>query len=120
VEGGKGKGFDLEGSVGEYVVHPKCAFEAICGLVKELNDIEKEAVRGMAWGPMLEYKKFVTDRHLVQALIYAWNPDSTSFRVGGREVRFTYFDVALMTGLLVIGSEVFFHGGRVEGRWSSR
>ena len=28
---GKEKGFDLQGSVGEYVVRHRCAFEAICG-----------------------------------------------------------------------------------------
>ena len=115
---GKGKGIDLEGSMGENVLRHRCAFEAICGLVEELNDAQKEAVRGTVWGSVLNYKKFVMDPHLVQALIHAWNPDSTSFRVGGREVRFIYFDVALMTGLPAIGSEVVFRrgegGGEVE------
>jgi len=67
------------------------------------------------WWPVLEYKKFVMDRHMVQALIQAWNPDSMAFRVGKREVPFTYFDVALLTGLPAIGRQVVFHKGEGAG-----
>jgi len=115
VEGGKGKGVDLEASMGEYVVRHRCVFEAICGLVKELSDAQKKSVQGTVWWPVLEYKKFVIDRHMVQALIQAWNSDSTAFRVGRREVPFTYFDVALMTGLLAMGRRVVFHWGEDAG-----
>ena len=97
VGGGRGKkGVDLEDSVGEYVVRHRCALEAICGLVEELSDAQKEAVRGTVWWPVLECKKFTMDRHMVQALIQAWNPDRMAFRVGRREVPFTYFDVCLL------------------------
>jgi len=116
VEGGKGKGVDLEDSVGEYVVRHRCVFEAICGLVEEISDAQKEAVRGTVWWPVLEYKKFVMDRHRVQALIQTWNPDSTAFRVGRREVPFTYFDVALLTGLPAMGRQVVFHRGEAAGK----
>ena len=115
LEGGKGKGVDLEHNVGEYVVRHRCAFEEICGLVEELSDAQKEIVRGTVWWPVLEYKKFVMDRHLVQALIQAWNPDSTTFRVCRTEVQFTYFDVRLMTGLQQWGGKLSSIGGRVRG-----
>ena len=44
LEGGKGKGVDLEASMGEYVVRHICAFEAICGLVEEHSDTQKESI----------------------------------------------------------------------------
>ena len=52
---------------------------------------------------------------MVEALIQAWNPDRMAFRVGRREVPFTYFDVALLTGLPAIGREVVFHRGEGVG-----
>jgi len=82
VEGGRGKkGVDFDDTVGEYVVRHRCALEAICGLVEELSDAQLDAVRGTVWAPVLEYKKFAMDRHMVQALIQAWNPDRMAFRV---------------------------------------
>jgi len=115
VEGGKGKGVDLEASIGEHVVRHRCVFEEICVLLAELSDAQKESVRGMVWWPVLEYKKFVMDRHMVQALLHAWNSDSTTFKVGRREVQFTNFDVALMTGLPAMRRQVVFHRGEGVG-----
>ena len=53
------------------MIRHKCAFESICALADELSDAQKESVQGKLWGPVLEYKKFVIDRHMVQALIHA-------------------------------------------------
>ena len=52
---------------------------------------------------------------MVRALIQAWNPDSMAFRVGRREVRFTHFDVALITSLPAMGRPVVFHKGEGAG-----
>jgi len=47
---------------------------------------------------VLQYKAFAMDRHMVQALIEAWNTEEKAFRIMHREVQFTYFDVALLIG----------------------
>ena len=44
------------------------------------------------------------DHHMVQALIHAWNPDALAFMIGRREVQFSNFDVALLTGSLQGGT----------------
>jgi len=75
--------------------------------VDELSEAQREAI----WGTVLEYKKFVMDWFLVQALIQAWNPDSSTFMIGRREVQFSYYDVALVTGLPATGREVMFSRG---------
>jgi len=69
VDVGKEKGFEVDMSMGDYVVRHRCAFESICALVDELSDAQRESVRGTVWGPMLQYKKFAMDRFLVQALL---------------------------------------------------
>jgi len=75
----------------------------------------RESIRGTVWEPVLEYKKFVMDRHMVQALIHAWNPDALAFMIGQREVQFSYFDIALLTGLPATGREVVFRRGDSAG-----
>ncbi|KAJ8442638.1 hypothetical protein Cgig2_003682 [Carnegiea gigantea] len=47
---------------------------------------------------MLEYRTFLMDGHLVQTLLQAWNPESKCFKLGRREVLFSHFDIALLTG----------------------
>ena len=66
-------------------------------------------------GPVLEYKKFAMDRFLVQALIQLWNPESSTFMIGRREVQFSQYDVALVTGLPAMGREVVFTRGKTVG-----
>ena len=44
-------------------------FEAVCSLNTELEEVQKSAVEGTVWRPMLKYKSFVMDRHLVRALV---------------------------------------------------
>jgi len=48
------------------------------------------------------------DQHMVEALIEAWNPETKAFRLGRRDVPFSYFDVALLTGFPSTGSSVVF------------
>jgi len=48
------------------------------------------------------------DWHMVQALIESWNPDIKAFNLGRREVPFSYFDAALLTGLPASGGPVVF------------
>ncbi|KAJ8420341.1 hypothetical protein Cgig2_012106 [Carnegiea gigantea] len=51
----------------------------------ELSDIQKEAVRGSIWSPVLEYKTFAMDRHMVRTLIEAWKPERKRFKLKRRE-----------------------------------
>jgi len=60
------------------------------------------------WAPVLQYKAFAMDQHMVEAFIEAWNPDAKAFRLGHRDVSFSYFDVALLTGLPSIARPVVF------------
>ena len=64
---------------------------------------------------MLEYKRFVMDRFMVQTLIHTWNLDSLPFMTSRREVQFSYFDVALVMGLPAMGREVVFRRGDSAG-----
>jgi len=45
---------------------------------------------------------------MIQALIEAWSPEAKVFRLGHREVPFSYFDVALLIGLLATRRTVVF------------
>jgi len=99
----KGKGVEGDVRIADNVIRHRCAFESICALVEDLSDTQREAVQTTVWGPVLEYKKFVMDYDLVQAPIQAWNPDSLAFMLGGREVQFSCFDIALLTGLPATG-----------------
>ena len=111
----KGKVYEVDVRMSEYVVRHRCAFDSICALVDELSEAQRDAKRGTVWGPVLDYKKFIMDRFLVQALIQAWNPDSSTFMIGRREVQFSIYDVTLVTGLLATGREVVFTRGDSAG-----
>jgi len=95
-----------------------CAFESICTLTNDLIEVQKDAMRGTMWASVLQYKAFAMDRHMVQGLIEAWNPDAKAFRLGRRDVPFLYFDMALLAGLPSTGRPVVFerhdHVGEVE------
>ena len=99
-------------------IRHRCALDAICALNDQLSDIQKEAVRRMVWRLVLEYRTFLMDRHLVQALLQAWNPKSKCFKVGRREVPFSHFDVALLMGFPATGKRIAFEmsdgGSEVE------
>jgi len=65
------------------------------------------------WASILEYKTFVMDPHMVQALIRSWNPKTKAFKIARTEVPFSYFHIALLTGLPMTGRLVVFE--RREG-----
>ena len=60
------------------------------------------------WSPVLEYRSFAMDGHLVRALIERWNSDTKSFKIGRREVPLSLYDVALITGLPAHGKPMLF------------
>ena len=80
-EGGREKAVDGE-------VRHRCSLDAICALNEQLVDIQKEAIRGTIWSPVLEYRKFLMDRHLVHALLEAWRLESKCFKLGRRRCSF--------------------------------
>ena len=55
---------------------------------------------------------------MVQALIESWNTDIKAFKLGWREVPFSYFDAALLTGLPASGGPVVFEQTEVPGRFN--
>ncbi|KAJ8430116.1 LOW QUALITY PROTEIN: hypothetical protein Cgig2_007089 [Carnegiea gigantea] len=99
-------------------IRHRCVLDAICAMNDQLSDIQKEAIRGMVWSLVLEYRTFLMERHLVHALLQAWNPESKCFKLGRREVPFSDFDVALLTGFPATRMHVAFErsdgGSEVE------
>ncbi|KAJ8428908.1 hypothetical protein Cgig2_011650 [Carnegiea gigantea] len=91
--GNKGK-FEVEGGmvvekegkgIGDAIVRHRCALEAVCSLNSELEECQKSTIEGTVRSPVLKYKPFVIDRHLVRALVESWVPKSKAFRIGQRE-----------------------------------
>ena len=66
-------------------------------------------------GAGVRIQEVAMDRFLVQALIQLWNPESSTFMIGGRQVQFSQYDVALVTGLPATGREVVFTRGETVG-----
>jgi len=62
----------------------------------------------------LEYCDIVMERQLTLALIRCWVPRWKAFRIAGRRVPFSVFDVALFTGLPATGRRVELDGEEVE------
>ncbi|KAJ8443351.1 hypothetical protein Cgig2_015832 [Carnegiea gigantea] len=95
-----------------------CPLDVICALNDQLSDIQKEAVRGMVWSSVLEYRTFLMDRHLVQTFLQAWNVESKCFKLGRTEVLFSHFDVTLLMGFPATRKRVAFErsagGSEVE------
>ncbi|KAJ8441260.1 hypothetical protein Cgig2_000633 [Carnegiea gigantea] len=97
----------IEASV-DAVIRHRCTLEAVCALNDELDDDRKRAIKETMWSPVLEYRSFVTDRHLVRALIKCWNTDTKSFKLKWREMPFSFYDVVLITGLPAHGKPILF------------
>jgi len=53
VEGGKGKAVAEDFRKGEMSVRHRCAFDSICALMNDLVEIQKNAIRGTMWAPVL-------------------------------------------------------------------
>ena len=119
VEGGKGKTVAVDFGIGEMSIWHRCPFESICALTNDLVEVQQDAIRRTMWAPVLQYKAFAMDRHMVQALIQAWKPDAKAFRLGHRDVPFLYFDVALLPGLPSTGGRWCSRGATMSAKWSS-
>jgi len=75
---------------------------------------QRAAVEGTVLRPCLKYCDIEMKRHLTLTLIKCWVPRWKAFRIGGRRVPFSVFDVALMTGLPATGRRVELDGEEVS------
>ncbi|KAJ8422510.1 hypothetical protein Cgig2_010631 [Carnegiea gigantea] len=118
----KGKGKAVADEAGEkvaeasvdVVIRHRCTLEAVCALNDELDDDRKRAIKDTVWSPVLEYRSFAMDGHPIRALIEHCNSNTKSFKIGRKEVPFSLYDVALITGLLAHGKPVLFQRSEVS------
>ncbi|KAJ8425455.1 LOW QUALITY PROTEIN: hypothetical protein Cgig2_018853 [Carnegiea gigantea] len=106
-------GAGVSGVVNDVILQSRCTLRSISALNGRLNPYQREAVLGTVLRPVLEYGEMAMERHLTLALIKSWDRRKKAFRVGGREVRFTVFDVVMFTGLPGIGKKVELDGEEV-------
>ncbi|KAJ8420361.1 hypothetical protein Cgig2_023217 [Carnegiea gigantea] len=106
-------GAGVSGVVNDVILRSRCTLRSISALNGRLNPYQREAVLGTVLRPVLEYGEMAMERHLTLALIKSWDRRKKAFRVGGREVRFTVFDVVMFTGLPGIGKKVELDGEEV-------
>ncbi|KAJ8423848.1 hypothetical protein Cgig2_000974 [Carnegiea gigantea] len=99
----------------DVIIRHRCTLEAVCALNNELDDDRKHVVRDTVWRLVLEYRSFTMDEHLVRALIECWNSDTKSFKIRRREVPFSLYNVALITGLPTHGKPVSFQRSEASG-----
>jgi len=114
VPGDGGDGVGVSGSVNYVILRSRCALRSICALHGRLTPYQRDAVLGTVLRPVLEYREMAMERHLTLALIQALDRRRKAFRIGGREVRFTVFDVVLFTGLPGTGKKVELDGEEVS------
>jgi len=95
---------------GEVVVsvRGRCTLDIICALKKTFQEHHVQALEGTILKLVLQYRQFTMLCELTTALIMAWVSRRRGFRLAGRVVPFSVFDVALMTGLPVTGEIVQF------------
>ncbi|KAJ8452610.1 hypothetical protein Cgig2_004946 [Carnegiea gigantea] len=106
-------GAGVSGVVNDVILRSRCTLRSISALNGRLNPYQREAVLGTVLRPVMEYGEMAMERHLTLALIKSWDRRKKAFRVGGREVRFTVFDVVMFTGLPGIGKKVELDGEEV-------
>ncbi|KAJ8440040.1 hypothetical protein Cgig2_020528 [Carnegiea gigantea] len=106
VAGDGGAGVGVSGSGNDVILRSRCTLHSICALHGRLTPYQRDAMLGTVLWPVLEYGEMAMERHLTLALIQAWDRRRKAFRIAGREVRFTVFDVVLFTGLLGTGKKV--------------
>ncbi|KAJ8422403.1 hypothetical protein Cgig2_029227 [Carnegiea gigantea] len=114
VPGDGGDGVGVSGSVNDVILRSRCTLRSICALHGRLTPYQRDAVLGTVLRLVLEYAEMAMERHLTLALIQAWDQRRKAFRIGGREVRFTVFDVVLFTGLPGTGKKVELDGEEVS------
>ncbi|KAJ8422394.1 LOW QUALITY PROTEIN: hypothetical protein Cgig2_028209 [Carnegiea gigantea] len=89
-------------------VRGRCTLEKICKFNKTLEPYQKEAIEGTILKLILEYCPFSMQWELTAALVKAWVPQRKAFRLTGRLVPFSVYNVALFIGLPVTGKIVEF------------
>ncbi|KAJ8433148.1 hypothetical protein Cgig2_007112 [Carnegiea gigantea] len=92
-------------------VSGRCTLDKICKFNKTVQPYHREAIEGTILKPVLEYQTFPMQRDLTTALVMAWVPRRKAFRLAGRLVPFSVYDVSFFIGLPVMGKIVEFAEG---------
>ncbi|KAJ8437820.1 hypothetical protein Cgig2_013436 [Carnegiea gigantea] len=112
---GDGFAFDKDGRGGRGVipvsVRGRCTLDKICKFNKTVQPYHREAIEGTILKPVLEYRPFPMQRDLTTVLVKAWVSWRKAFRLTGRLVPFSVYDVAFFIGLPVTGKIVEFAEG---------
>ncbi|KAJ8453089.1 hypothetical protein Cgig2_014852 [Carnegiea gigantea] len=112
---GDGFAFDKDGRGGRSVVpvsvRGRCMLDKICKFNKTVQPYHREAIEGTILKPVLEYRPFSMQTDLTAALVKAWVPRRKAFRLAGRLVPFSIYDVAFCIGLPVTAKIVEFAEG---------
>ena len=112
---GDGFALDKDGRAGRSVVlvsvRGRCTLDKICKFNKTVQPYHREAIEGTILKHILEYRSFPMQRDLTTALVKAWVPRRKAFRLAGRLVPFSMYDVTFFIGLPVMGKIVEFAEG---------
>ncbi|KAJ8425565.1 hypothetical protein Cgig2_012308 [Carnegiea gigantea] len=103
-----------EGVGNDVILRSRCTLRSICALYGRMTPYQRDAVLGTALRPVLEYGEMAIERHLTLTLIKSWDRRRKAFRIAGREVRFTVFDVVMFTGLSGARTKVELDGEEVS------
>jgi len=96
------------------ILHSRCKLRGVIGLHKRMAPYQREVVMGTVLRPVLEYGEMDMERQLTVVLIDSWDHKRKGFRIAGRKIPFTVFDVVLMTGLPRSGKKVEVDGEEVS------
>ncbi|KAJ8426388.1 hypothetical protein Cgig2_000583 [Carnegiea gigantea] len=94
----------------DVILHSQYALRKLVMVNTGMSNKQREAMMGTIWRPLLQYPEIGMERHLTLALIKYWIPRWKAFRIGGRRVPFSVFDVALFMGLPAMGRRVELEG----------
>jgi len=83
-------------------VRERCTLEMICQFKDALQPYHKDVIEGTILKMILEYRTFSMQRELTPALVKAWVPRRKAFRLTGRLVPLSVYNVAFFTCLPVI------------------
>ena len=98
----------------DVVLRSRYTIKKLVGLKSRMTVMQREGVKAIALWPFLEYPNIGMERHLMLALIKRWVSRWKGFRVGGRRVSFSIFDIVLFTDLPMTGSIIELDGDEVS------